>query len=237
MFARLARTSSAPIVASVGLDCAGELDEKDPRRAELLAYFEKVGHETALDREIEMAADDRSGLFISLLSAREAAKDSVGERTVASEWSQFLDDAAAHAKNPDERTVFDSHRLSAYLQLDTPERAVPMLQQSERDFPDDYNPPYRLAIAYRAMEQWDDALAATERAAERAYGPRLISILRTRGDLFVSKGDPAGAKQAYETAIAQAEALPELQRSERTIEQLRTKLAELGDTASPATGD
>ena len=45
-----------------------------------------------------------------------------------------------------------------YLELGQPERALPMLQASERDLPDDYNPPARLAVAYKAMKRWDEAI-------------------------------------------------------------------------------
>ena len=52
-----------------------------------------------------------------------------------------------------------------------------MLQASERDLPDDYNPPARLATAYKAMRRWDEALAASDRALAKAYGPRKLGML------------------------------------------------------------
>ena len=45
-----------------------------------------------------------------------------------------------------------------------------LFEQSQRDFPDDYNPPARLALAYRALKRWDEALAASDVAMSKAYG-------------------------------------------------------------------
>ena len=145
-------------------------------------------------------------------------------RQTAEEWAAFLERAAAAAATPEQRTVFDSHRLSACLQLGQPERAVAFLQASERDLPDDYNPPARLALAYRAMERWDDALAASDRALAKAYGPRRLSILQTRADIYMGKGDKEAARRTLQDAVAAAEALPSGQRSESVIATIRKKL-------------
>jgi tetratricopeptide (TPR) repeat protein len=215
------------VVAGVGLDCAVQLPD-DAAKKELVPLFERAVRAALADTSLAIAADDRSGLYISLLSAREAAGDSLGERAAAVEWAAFLDAAAASAPTSEARTVFDSHRLSAYLELDQPEKAVEVLLQSERDFPDDYNPPARLAVAYKAMERWDEAIAASDRAVARGYGPRLLSILRTRADVFAAKGDTASARAALGQALQHGAALPEDQRSDRTMEGLRARLAELG---------
>ncbi|HEY6050490.1 MAG TPA: tetratricopeptide repeat protein, partial [Thermoanaerobaculia bacterium] len=115
------------------------------------------------------------------------------------------------------------------LALGRPEKAIPMLEQSERDFPNDYNPPARLASAYKAMKRWDEALAASDRALAKAYGPRKLLILQNRADILAGKGDAAGARATLAEAVALAESFPEGQRSERTIAALRKKL----DAAGP----
>ena len=98
-----------------------------------------------------VAADDRSSAYGILLSVEQERGDSLAARRTAQAWASFLEAQAARAATPEERTVFDSHRLTAYLELGEPERALPMLLASERDFPSDYNPPARLAIAYREL--------------------------------------------------------------------------------------
>ena len=141
------------------------------------------------------------------------------------EWSAFLDGQAARARTPEERAVFDSHRLSAYLELGEPERAVPMLQQSERDLPDDYNPPARLATAYRRMKRWDDALAASDRAMALAYGPRKLLLYTTRADIYTGRGDTARRAPHARGRDRVREALPEEQRSPQArVASLQKKL-------------
>ncbi|MFP5248134.1 MAG: tetratricopeptide repeat protein, partial [Thermoanaerobaculia bacterium] len=135
--------------------------------------------------------------------------------------------AAARAKTAEQCTVYDSHRLSAYIELGMPEKAVPMLEQSERDFPEDYNPPARLAVAYKEMKEYDKALAASDRALAKVYGPRKLAVLSVRADIFAAKGDPKAARETIVQAIDYAKSLPEGQRSERRIASLEKRLASM----------
>ena len=145
----------------------------------------------------------------------------------------MLESAAAKAPTPHARAVFDSHRLSAYLEIGEPQRALPMLEASERDFPGDYNPPARLAVAYRAMKDYPRALAASERALAKAYGPRRLGILRVPAPTIQAEsGDRAAARATLESALAEAQALPAGQVSERTIGVLRR---EIEATSAPVT--
>jgi tetratricopeptide (TPR) repeat protein len=152
------------------------------------------------------------------------ANDSLGARRVAESWSAFLDGEAARAGTPEERTVFDSHRLSAYMELGQVERAIPMLQQSERDLPGDYNPPARLAAAYRALQRWDEALSASDRAMALAYGPRKLNFYELRADIFKGRGDLEGARSTLGEAIRYLESLPQEQRSATRLAALKRKL-------------
>ena len=121
------------------------------------------------------------------------------------------------------------------MELKQPERAIPMLQASEKDLPDDYNPPSRLAVAYLAMKKPDEALAASNRALPKVSGPRRVRVLQTRSDIFAAKGDAAASREALEQALACAEALPAGQRSEGQIKALKKKLE--APPAKPATSD
>src|SRR5207247_4887944 len=115
-----------------------------------------------------------------------------------------------------ERTGFDPRRLGAYLAAGQAATAVPMLQQSEKAFPDDCNPPARLAVAYLNLKRYDEALAANDRAMAKpmADGPRRLLYFQTRVDILTGKGDHPAAKKTLEQAIAYAQALPEGQRSD-----------------------
>ncbi len=224
-FRKLARTSSAANVASLGLTCAARIDASDPARPQLLAALADDARAVIAAPPADTAADDVSSVYESLADEREDAKDEEGRRKALAAWAAYLEKQAAAAGTPAARMVFDSHRVSAYLELGEPERAIPMLEASQRDAPDDYNPPARLALAYRAMRRWDDALAASDRALARAYGPRKIGILTARAEIYAGKGDAAGARRTLQEAVAFAESLPEGQRSERTIAGLKKKLA------------
>lgn len=215
--------ASANIAAS-GLDAAVSISGENGARGELIAALENEAGRVTANVPPGTASDDISAVYIALIGAREAADDSAGARATAERWSAFLDGAAAAAPTPDARAVFDSHRLSAYLELGSPEKAVPMLEASEKSLPDDYNPPARLAVAFRAMRRYDEALAASRRAIEKSYGPRQLGIYRTKADIETAMGDKAAAVATLTSAVAAAEALPEGQRSEKTIEGLRQKL-------------
>lgn len=227
LYPRLAKTSSAANVASSGLGCALELDASDPRNVAAAATLEKATRETLANPKLGLSGDDRSGLYIALIDAREHAKDDAGAKLLREEWAAFLEHEAAAAKSPEQRAVYDSHRLSAYLDLGTPEKAVPMLEQSERDFPDDYNPPARLATAYRAMKKYDEALAASDRALAHAYGPRKIGIYTRRADILVDMGRTAEAKQVLADAIAFVKTLPEDDARPKRIDALQKRLEKM----------
>ncbi|HVE71998.1 MAG TPA: tetratricopeptide repeat protein [Thermoanaerobaculia bacterium] len=227
LYPRVKGSASAANVSSVGLSCAAGLDKAHAKRVEWMQKLETATREVFHNRKIVMSDDDRSGLYMALIDARDAAGDDEEVVQLKHEWSAFLEDAAARAKTPDQRTVYDSHRLSAYVDLGTPEKAIPMLEQSERDFPDDYNPPARLAFAYRTMKQYDQALAASDRALARVYGPRKITVLTARADIFAAKGDPKAARETIQQAIEFAKSLPEGQRSDRRIASLEKRLASM----------
>jgi len=223
-FPRLRRTSSAANVAATGLDCALSLKPEEPARASLAAGLAADSREIVSARRRDIAADDVSSVYEILAAEREGAGDEKGRKKVLSERAAFLEGEAARATNPEARAVFDSHRLSTYLALDEPARAIPMLEASERDLPGDYNPPARLAAAYKAMKQYDDALAASDRALGKAYGPRKVGILQTRAEIFAAKGDAQAASKTMEETVQYAESLPPGQRSDKTIAALKKKL-------------
>ncbi|HYS53324.1 MAG TPA: thiol reductase thioredoxin [Thermoanaerobaculia bacterium] len=223
LYPRVKGTYAAFNVSSNGLACASE---KPENRATLDA-LEQAARETLENSKIPLAGDDRSGLYETLIGAREAVKDEEGARKLREEWATFLEGEAKKAKTAEQRAVYDSHRLSAYLALKQPERAIPMLEQSERDFPNDYNPPARLGAAYRAMKKYDDALTAYDRALPKAYGPRKIGILRGKAEAYASKGDKESARKTIEEAIVYAESLPVGQRSDSAIASLKKRLETL----------
>lgn len=222
LYRRLAGSPAGASLAGMGLGCAVELKGREA----LVAFFEKETRKQLEAPNLDISDDDRSGLYIALIEARETAKDEEGAAALRQEWISFLESAAAKATTAEQRTVYDSHRLSAYLEIGTPEKAIPMLEQSARDFPDDYNPHSRMAIAYRAMRKFDQALAASDRALAMSYGPRKLGFLRTRVDIYLDMGNREAARKTLEETIAYAKSLPKEQVRAATIAALEKKLDE-----------
>jgi tetratricopeptide (TPR) repeat protein len=221
---RLRGTISGANVAAAGLDCALALPASNPARAPDVAAFEKAARAALDDSKLRLAADDRSAVYGLLVSARKDAKDEPGAKNVAAEWVRALDREAAGVKTPEQRTALDPNRLEAFESAGEIAKAIPMLEQSEKDFPEDYNPPARLAYVLLQLKRLDDALAANDRALARVYGPRRIRVLSVRADIFAAKGDNAAAKKTVEDALAFAQALPEGQRSDSQIASLKKRL-------------
>ena len=209
-------------VAATGFGCARGAPEEAPWKTQAIVALLPLIEEA---QGIEGArADDRSSIYGELVGYRKDTGDDAGAKAQAERWLLFLEAEAAKAQDAEARAAFDSHRLTAALELGQPERAIPALEASERDLPEDYNPPARLAVLYRAAGRLEDALAASGRALERAYGPRKLRIYLTRADVLGDMGDAAGAKRALEEALAHAASLPEAQRPKRLIEQIEGRL-------------
>jgi predicted negative regulator of RcsB-dependent stress response len=224
MYPRVKGTASAANVASTGLSCALALEETNAKRATLAETLEQETREVFDDPKITLSGDDRSGLYIALIDARDQAKDEKGAHELREQWAAFLERMASEAKTAEQRAVYDSHRVAAYLDLGTPEKAIPMLEQSERDFPGDYNPPARLALAYKAMKQYDKALAASDRALARVYGPRKISVMTTRADIYTAMGNKDAARATIQAAIEYVKSLPDQDSAARRIASLQKRL-------------
>jgi tetratricopeptide (TPR) repeat protein len=222
---RLRDTSSTANVAGSGLDCALGLPKETPNRAEMIRQLREDALAAIANTRAKIAGDDISGAYDELVSEREDAKDESGKKRLLDQWAAFLEKQAAEAKTPEQRAAYDPHRVGVYLQMKQPERGLAMLEASERDLPDDYNPPARLAVLYKALKRYDDALAASDRALSKAYGPRKVGILQTRSDIYRDKGDLAAAKTTMVEALSFAEALPAGQRSETQIAALKKKMA------------
>jgi len=213
-------------VLRAGLDCATSLPAGSPERGRV-DWLVAVAVRTAAGTSATALADDRSDLYEYLVSTLRALDRGAEARRLAGDWARLLEQEAGRAPTPAARAVFDAQRLGAYLALGEPRRAVPMLEQSARDFPDDYNPPARLATAYLAIKRYDDALAAVRRALERAYGPRKLRLWSLEADVLLAKGDRAGAKDALRAALDFARATPLTSSYPKLLEALEKRLAEM----------
>jgi tetratricopeptide (TPR) repeat protein len=171
--------------------------------------------------------DDRSGLYKALVAVWHTAKPSEAKR-LARSWAQLLEGAALRAGSPESRAVWDPHRLEAYIELGEAEKALPMLEQSGREFPADYNPPARLARAYLELRQFGPALSAVNRALERAHGPRMLNIFMLKADILLAQHDRPAAKRALGEALDLARQLRLPVKYQPLHKKLAERFAELG---------
>jgi tetratricopeptide (TPR) repeat protein len=216
-------TPSGANLAASGLDCALSLPATDPKRPESVAAFAKAVREALADSRLHLATDDRSAYYGLLVDERVDAKDSEGAQTIADAWVAELDEAAARVETPEQRTALDPNRLNAFEAAKKLDAAIPMLEQSEKDFPKDYNPPARLAAVYLKLQRYDEAMTAANRALALVYGPRRIRVLSTIADVQLAKGDRLAARKTLDDAVAFADGLPEGQRSEEQVASLKRK--------------
>jgi thiol-disulfide isomerase/thioredoxin len=194
---RLAPGTSRATLLATGLSCA-----REGKRAQEMKTLAEAAERAATDPDPRTIDDDRSALFEELVETRKEQGDEAGAKAMARTWASFLEQAAARAPTKAARAVFDPHRLSAYLAAGEPERAVPMLVESERAFPEDYNPPARLARAFLTMKRLDDAKAAIDRAAARVYGPRSLRVFGLAAEIAKARGDVPGERAALEQAMS-----------------------------------
>ena len=218
-------------VAVTGTSCAMELSKSEQQRflPQLLDELQKITTDTSLP----ILADDRSGAFEALVDAGQAAGEKAASTENAARWATFLEGEANKAKTPAERAVFDPHRLLAYLALAQPERAIPMLQQSQKDFPNDFNPPARLARAYFEMGQIEETLTASDQALALATGPRRVKIALLKADALAKKGDIAAEQQTLDDTLTFVGTLPAAQVSKKMTSVLQDRIAKLEARTTP----
>jgi thiol-disulfide isomerase/thioredoxin len=220
--------------ATYALDCAGDRPDGEAKRAVLGRLLPRA-KAIAADRTEPMLADDRSDLFNVMVGVLEDDKREAEAQETARAWSAFLDGEAQRAPDAKARAVFDAHRTEAYLAIGAPERAIPMLEESARDFPEDYNPHARLARAYHAMHREDDAARAIDRAIALAYGPRTLLLLSLKADIAHAKGDRAGEIATLQGALARADAMkPLAPRYQRVRAELEKRLGAAQASPAPA---
>jgi thioredoxin-like negative regulator of GroEL len=213
-------------VLRTAMGCAQDLPAGAPERGRL-GELAALGEHVASDASQPILADDRSDLYDYVVGALRALGRGDDVKRVARAWAVFLERQAAIAPVPAARAVFDAHRLLAYIALGEPVRALPVLEQSERDFPDDYNPPARLAAAHLAMGRHDEALAAVKRAMGRAYGPRKLRLWSLEADVYEAKGDRSSARIALQSALDFAKTVPLVAGYARLRDAIEKRLANL----------
>lgn len=225
--AKLPRSASYANAVATGLFCALGAPADADWRPEAIRKLEAAVHDVMNGAPTPLTADDVSNLFQARALAREAQGDTTGKRALVEEWIGYLERHAKRARTPKERTVFDAHLVTAALMIDEPERALSAIRRTEEELPDDYNAPARKALLLSAMGKYEDAIAASDTALKKAYGPRKVRVYSDRAQIFADKGDKAKAIEALKTAKTYAESLPASQKPVNLLAKLDERLAAL----------
>lgn len=211
------------------LDASERLPADAPQRAALPSLIE-LGTTIAETPSPTVLLDDRSSLYLSLVSVLKSSKPEEARR-LAKAWSSALDSQAATETEPAKRRVWDPHRVEAYLALDEPARAIPMLEQSEREAPNDYNAAARLARVYLALNKLAEARAAIDRALPLANGPRKLRLYSLKADIQVAAADKPGAHATLQQALEffRSSQLPaQYEKQRAALERRASELAPAG---------
>ncbi|HZR06998.1 MAG TPA: thioredoxin family protein [Myxococcales bacterium] len=197
--------------------CAEKLPKGDAEAARM--------HELAIARlreilardDAPLAPDDRSDALASLSEMLDAKGAHPEALAAMRQRAEVLEKAAAAAPDATLASTFDAHRTETYLYLGEPAKAERLLAQREKEMPEDYNPPARLARVLFEEKKLEAAEAAVDRAlAKMDRGQRRVGILALKANILQAEG-----KSTTAVLREQLDVLRSLPRTQRRPEQER----------------
>src|SRR5438477_1645870 len=213
-------TSVATDFLATADGCAQRLPADDPQVAKLRE--KSIARLTRLiaNADAPLSADDRSDAQSSLKDFLEAAGRHEEAVRVMRARAKLLEGAAASAPNPALGSTFDAHRTETYLYLGEAQKAEQLLSDREKQMPDDYNPPARLARVLFEQGKLPEAEAAVDRAlAKMTRGQRRVGVLGLKARILEKRGKPTAAVMQEQLEVFQE--LPKTQRSPEQEAQLQ----------------
>jgi tetratricopeptide (TPR) repeat protein len=226
----LGRSSTLADFTATALDCASSARAPSARVEALRELVATKLRGVARDPAAPMSPDDRGDALRIVWDAEEGLGNREGALAAARERLAVLETAAKRAPNPQVSSTFDGGRLETLLFLDRARDAVAFLGERERELPNDYNPPHRLASAYQALGDHASALSAIDRAIAKAWGARKARMLDKRAEILAKLGRADDARGTLEAALSHLRSLPpgqnkpELEAAlQKRVEALRTR--------------
>jgi tetratricopeptide (TPR) repeat protein len=205
--------------------CAEQLPQGDPDAAKLLSAGIDRLREVVAKKDAPLAADDRSDALANLSEMLDESHRHPEAVQAMQERAQVLEKAAAAAPDATMASTFDAHRTDTWLYLGEPQKAEALLARREKEMPDDYNPPARLARVLFEEKKLPDAEAAVDRALEKMpKSQRRIGILGLKAKILKAEGKNTSAVLREQLDVFHA--LPTPQRNpdqeKKLEEQLKT---------------
>jgi tetratricopeptide (TPR) repeat protein len=205
--------------------CAGRLPAGDPDAARLRERTIARLQRLVADAGAPLSVDDRSDAQANLMELLDGSGRHEDAVAVARARARLLEDAAAAAPDATMASTFDAHRTDTYLYLKEPAKAEELLASREKEMPDDYNPPARLARVLLEQGKLPEAEAAVDRAlAKMTRGQRRLGVLSLKARILDKEGKPTAAVVQEQLDVLRE--LPRTQRSPEMEAQLQKKLAE-----------
>jgi len=203
--------------------CAQNLPKGDPEGTRM--------HELAIARQREilarpdapLSADDRSDALATLAEMLDVAGKHPEALAAMRDRAQLLEKAAAAAPDATLASTFDAHRVDTYLYLKEPAKAEQLLAQREKEMPEDYNPPARLARVLFEEKKLPQAEAAIDRALGKMdRGQRRVGILGLKAKILQAQGKDTAAVVREQLDVLRS--LPATQRRPEQEAELERKL-------------
>jgi tetratricopeptide (TPR) repeat protein len=200
------------------LECASHVTNAGKRKAaeaKIQATLERI----VASPHPDASADDRADTLDALADVYDEQGDKKKAREAHVKRLAILEDAAQKAPTPAAASAFDYARAGSYMQLGKADEALRMLTEREKQLPDSYEPPARLASVLNALKRYPEALAAIDRALKFAYGPRRVGYLGTKAEILGALGKVDEQVKTLEEQVAgyEAQAKRQTAKPERMI--------------------
>ena len=220
---KLGRSAVAADAASGVAGCAEEL-KADPSSKPALEKALAVLLAVASDESAPMSADDRSDALGSATGLLDDAGRHPEAVKAAEKRREILLAAQKAAPDFEMASTFDPHLAETYLYLKQAPLAEAMLTRREKEMPDDYNPPARLARVLLEQGKSQQAEAAIDRALKIApQGPRKVGLYGLKEKIAKALGKPVEPVLREELALM--ETLPKTLRRPKAEERIKAQLA------------
>lgn len=142
-------------------------------------------------KDAPLAVDDRSDAMANLAEMLDDAHRHPEAVKVMQERAAMLEKAADKAPDATMASTFDAHRTDTYLYLGELPKAETLLAAREKEMPDDYNPPARLARIYFEEKRLPEAEKAIDRALDKMpRSQRRVGILGLKAKILKASGKP-----------------------------------------------
>ena len=226
---RMPVSPSRANAAAIGLSCALEVPKGSPLRQDALSCLsgeveQAIAWATSSPKRLVIAADDVSGFFETLHSAREDAKDHKEAIEVARRWSSYLDaEAVARRRRSSGRCSTRTGSL-AYLGLGARRSRRFRCWSSRRRT----SPTTTTRPRASRLPTGDEKTTRSARRQRARPGEGLrsspIRVLQNRADILRDQGNKSAARAALEEALHTFDALPAGQRDPRIRERVQKQL-------------